>query len=458
MPAGSPGPREDDPFRGALRELLDARPYMERLLNELAGLVPAAEASAVGFAGETGRIVFTHASGLLRGFIGASVDGDASLSGHAMATGTIQWSDDAPGDPRTDRALMARIGMRSLIVVPLCRQGVPFGVLQVLASRPFAFSEADRATCGTLADVVPAIVTASAELARTAEILESGTCVACAPAGGADDALARFVAQVLRPGATAQLAARQRVVEILDARSFRIAFQPIVDLASGTTVAFEALARFDDGSPEPYFAEAASAGLGTDLELAAVEMALRALEELPEPLALTLNVGPEALASDGLAALLAGRGHRVALELTEHAPVKDYTALADALAGLRGLGVRLSVDDTGAGFASLSHIVRLSPEIVKLDRWIIEGAAGDRVRRSLIAALVGFAHDLGAKVVGEGIETSEELRVLQELGVEYGQGFFLGRPGPLADHLRRAHRGCPSLPTNASAVPCGPAV
>lgn len=454
VPGAGRGRDLGGPGAGDLRELFDAGPFIERLLDQLLVLVPAAEASSIGLVEDDGRIVFTHASSRLVAFVGVSVDVRASLSGQAMASGKVLCCDDAVTDPRVDRSLMGRIAMRTQIVVPLLREGVAFGVVHVLSSRPAAFTDQDVARCRALVAVVPRIIDGSAELARLAEVLGPGSGEQSELAEDHGDALAHFVAQVLRPEAVARLEARRRILEVLGARSFRVAYQPVVDLSSDQIVYFEALARFRSGPPERYFTDAADAGLGVELELAVVETALQVVEVLPETIGLALNVGPDALASDGLADLLGGgRGRRVALELTEHAPVADYAVLEEALVRLRSLGAKLSVDDTGAGFASLSHIVRLSPECIKIDRWIIAGVAADRVRRSLIAALVGFAHDLGAKVVGEGIETTDERRILEDLGVDFGQGYLLGRPGPLAGHLRTGPRAPRSEPAPPFRVP-----
>jgi EAL domain-containing protein (putative c-di-GMP-specific phosphodiesterase class I) len=427
---------------------------MDRLTTELLGLVPAAQAAAVGLLGDDDRVVFVHTSGLLEHFVGVSVERTASISGLALASATVQRCDDAASDARVDRSLMARVGMSSVLVVPLVRAGHAFGVVQVLSSSPYAFSEGDAATCAALGEVLAVIISASAEISRIVDRL--GEAAAAAPAGGpagdgpAGDGstgsgsggavLARFVASVLRPAASARLEVRRRVLEVLDGRRFTMVYQPIVDLRSGATAGFEALARFDQaglGPPDSVFADAAAVGLGVELELAAVERALTALGSIPEHLTLSVNVGPETLASDALVPVLdAGRGRRVAVELTEHAAVQDYKLLEGAIATLREHGVLLAIDDTGAGFASLAHIVKLAPDLVKLDRWIVEGVAADPVRRALVLALVGFAHELGARVVGEGIETRAELEALRDLGVELGQGYVLGRPGDLAGQVR----------------------
>jgi EAL domain-containing protein (putative c-di-GMP-specific phosphodiesterase class I) len=122
---------------------------------------------------------------------------------------------------------------------------------------------------------------------------------------------------------------------------------------------------------------------------------------------------------------------RVVVELTEHLRVDDYAGLGEAVARLRRYGARLSVDDAGAGYASFSHVLELRPDMVKLDRSLVRRIDRDGLRRDLAASLVGFAHRAGALVVAEGLETAAELATVEALGVEYGQGYYLARPGPL---------------------------
>jgi EAL domain-containing protein (putative c-di-GMP-specific phosphodiesterase class I) len=121
----------------------------------------------------------------------------------------------------------------------------------------------------------------------------------------------------------------------------------------------------------------------------------------------------------------------VVLELTEHVGVDDYSALTEALAGLRRRGVRLAVDDAGSGFASLRHVLNLAPDVIKLDGELVGGLDRDPARRALAGALLAFGADIGAEVVAEGIETARECAVLRGLGFRLGQGHHLGRPEPL---------------------------
>ncbi len=127
------------------------------------------------------------------------------------------------------------------------------------------------------------------------------------------------------------------------------------------------------------------------------------------------------------------------LEVTERAPVADYPALREALDVLRGTGVRFAVDDAGAGWASLQHVLELSPDFIKLDRALVRGVEDDPSRRTLIEGLLPVAAGMDARVIAEGIEGAAQLEALRELGVPLGQGFFLGRPAELPEvELRSA--------------------
>jgi EAL domain-containing protein (putative c-di-GMP-specific phosphodiesterase class I)/AmiR/NasT family two-component response regulator len=224
------------------------------------------------------------------------------------------------------------------------------------------------------------------------------------------------------------------VRELLRGGTIDMVFQPIVHLRNGTTVGVEALARFPHKttrSPERWFAEAAEIGLRLELELASARTALSHLGRVPEPMYLSINLSPDTLVSPEFIQLLAGTPmERVVVELSEQIPVSDYDLLNQALGQLRARGGRLAIDDAGAGFASLQHILRLSPDIIKLDMTLTKGVDSDQARRALASALTSFASEIGADIVAEGVETRSEVEALRALGVTYGQGFYLGYPAP----------------------------
>ncbi len=232
----------------------------------------------------------------------------------------------------------------------------------------------------------------------------------------------------------AREAAKQRIETMLAEESFLTAFQPIHNLQEGAPVGVEALTRFlgDPGrSPDIWFDEAFSVGLGTDLELLAVRMALRTAMKLPEHLYISVNVSPATCLDPRLPAVIEeGRlpPDRVVLEITEHASVADYDPVIEVLCRLRRSGVRIAVDDTCSGFASMRHILKLHPDFIKIDRSVISGIDTDTGQRALGLCLVDFAGAIDARVIAEGIETRDELTTVTELGMTAGQGYFLGRP------------------------------
>jgi EAL domain-containing protein (putative c-di-GMP-specific phosphodiesterase class I) len=199
-------------------------------------------------------------------------------------------------------------------------------------------------------------------------------------------------------------------------------------------VAVEALSRFEaepHRSPDRWFADAAALELSVAIELVAIRGALEHLDALSPGVRLSVNASPTTVCTAALGDVLAAiPGERLSIEITEHAPVDDDTASRTALARLRSRGLQAMVDDLGAGFASLTHIVDLNPDVIKLDLSLIRGIDTDPVRRALTAALLSFAGEIGASIVAEGIETGGELEALRVLGVRHGQGYLLARPGP----------------------------
>jgi EAL domain-containing protein (putative c-di-GMP-specific phosphodiesterase class I) len=238
-----------------------------------------------------------------------------------------------------------------------------------------------------------------------------------------------------RTRAAALDAKRRQVLAILEGGRLRMVYQPVVHLASGAIMGYEALARFDVEPampPNDWFALAADVDLGVELELTALRAALDRFEDIGGDRVLAINASPALVTADAFHRLIVGQPlERLVLEITEHAHVSDYAALQAALVRAGGRRLRIAVDDAGAGFSSLSHILRLRPDIIKLDIHLVRAIDSDPVRRALTSALVTFAREIDSLLIAEGIETAAELACLRELGVPWGQGYFLARPGEL---------------------------
>jgi EAL domain-containing protein (putative c-di-GMP-specific phosphodiesterase class I) len=229
----------------------------------------------------------------------------------------------------------------------------------------------------------------------------------------------------------------QRLDDVMALGQPTMVFQPIYDLATRRMTGVEALSRFDTKptrTPDLWFRDAATVGLGIDLERRAVASALKALQHLPPDIYVAVNASPDVIEAGVLQPLLRGvDGRRLVLEITEHVSVSDYGRLSEELAPLRALGVKIAIDDAGAGYASMRHILSVEPDLIKLDMSITRGIDQDRKRRALASALIAFAHETRANIVAEGVETAGELNALCELGVRKVQGYFLSRPKLLQD-------------------------
>jgi len=248
-------------------------------------------------------------------------------------------------------------------------------------------------------------------------------------------AFADFTSKLLdkqRRGEDQRNALKKRVGDIIDETRLDIVYQPIYHIREQRPVGFEALARFHTApyqAPHLWFEEAERAGLGEDLELLAIREALKGITALPGDSYLSLNISPNHLLSGAVMALLDDYpAHRVVLEITEHARISDYPAFTSALAPMRAKGIRIAVDDAGAGYSSFQHILELGVDIIKLDISLIRNIHADTARRALAAALIKFAEVTDTKVIAEGVETETELEELRRLGVDKVQGFYIGRP------------------------------
>ena len=223
--------------------------------------------------------------------------------------------------------------------------------------------------------------------------------------------------------------ARASIMSVLSNRNIRAVFQPIVSLATGEVVAFEALSRFEGGlPPEERFREATRLGLGCELEQLALETILTDARHFDQSVPISVNLSPDSVFVPAIKDLLITAGRSLTLEITEHDRVDSYEALIDEIRSVPDL--RLSVDDAGSGYASLRHIFRLRPDYVKLDRQWVREIDADRPRQVLVRGLLSFVHEIGGRLVAEGIERVEEADVLRTLGVPYAQGFLFAAPAP----------------------------
>jgi EAL domain-containing protein (putative c-di-GMP-specific phosphodiesterase class I) len=204
-------------------------------------------------------------------------------------------------------------------------------------------------------------------------------------------------------------------------------------------VGLEALARFNMSpmqGPDRWFEDAAQVQLALELELSAIERALGAIDRMPPAMFVSVNASWTTIVAESFHEALGHvDGAKVVVELTEHERVTDYDLLADSVRRLHERGTRLAVDDAGAGFASLDHILRLGPDIVKLDRNLVMGVDHDPIRRSMIAAFVHFGNETGTALIAEGIESVDELDTLRRLGVRHAQGYHLALPTDLPTAL-----------------------
>jgi EAL domain-containing protein (putative c-di-GMP-specific phosphodiesterase class I) len=257
---------------------------------------------------------------------------------------------------------------------------------------------------------------------------------------------------------------RRAVEKLLRDESMDIAFQPIIDVQLGRVVGAEALSRFTTEparAPDIWFAAAESVGRGLDLEELAIRKALTKAFALPPGCYAAVNVSPEMLSSTRLLPLLHASGFpldRIVVEVTEHTSIEENEcSVLAAREQLRALGVRLAVDDAGAGYGSLRRILGLAPDLIKIDRSLISGVDADPIRGSMVAAVVMFALQSGADLVAEGVETAAELDALRTLAVDHAQGYFIARPStdpadwtawraPAPTQSKKADRGVYVIP------------
>jgi diguanylate cyclase (GGDEF)-like protein/PAS domain S-box-containing protein len=228
---------------------------------------------------------------------------------------------------------------------------------------------------------------------------------------------------------------RKAIRRVVAERDFEVVFQAVHEIGTGKVVGVEALARFpcEPFRPDLFFAQAGVLGLAIELETAIVARVMSTVAHLPDDVFVAINISPAAALVAPWADLLVDVDPaRIILEITEHDAVPNYGALDDVLEECRARGMRVAVDDVGAGFASFSHVLELAPDFVKIDQSIIRHIDADDARRRLARAIAEFAGQIGATVIAEGVETQGELDAVVTAGISWAQGFYLSRPKPHA--------------------------
>jgi EAL domain-containing protein (putative c-di-GMP-specific phosphodiesterase class I)/GGDEF domain-containing protein len=228
--------------------------------------------------------------------------------------------------------------------------------------------------------------------------------------------------------------------QVLEQRRLRIVFQPIYRFAEGRFLGYEALVRGPEGSalhtPFELFGAAAEQGLVLELNIVCIQEVLRAFAQRRLPGSLFLNISPQLILQRGFSQERAERflaaidlpPRRVVIELTEDFPTFDFRLVEDSLLLYRAMGFRVAIDDLGEGFASLRLWSELRPEFVKADKHFVTGLARDAVKVQFLRAIQHIAENCGSLVIAEGIESLEDFRVVKDVGIACGQGWFIGRP------------------------------
>ncbi|RUO67087.1 bifunctional diguanylate cyclase/phosphodiesterase [Idiomarina ramblicola] len=219
-------------------------------------------------------------------------------------------------------------------------------------------------------------------------------------------------------------------------------FQPVIDTSRGIIIGHEALIRGPEGHPLEYpdrlFSLASEMQVLSELELACRSAAMQAFQQHSMHGKLFLNVNPNVLQDDShphgstlrLSQQFGIPPEQIVIEISERYPIEDTENLKHAIIHYQKLGFMIAIDDLGAGYSGLKLWSELHPDYVKIDRYFIHSIETSSIKREFVQSILSLATSLRTKVIVEGIETSDELEQLQTMGVNYCQGFLLGRPSP----------------------------
>ncbi|WP_156766934.1 EAL domain-containing protein [Mycobacterium sp. E796] len=415
----------------SLAASMDPVSLMGRIAEQACAFMQKADGAAVTLLRASDNAYVTVSGyGVLATTPGFVVPRQSSIQGVAAREKHPKLIDDALVDRRLSarvRAMNKQWGTRSWAAIPLMYNDHAIGSLLLAATAPGAFTETDVDAMLAISEFVSAVIGSQSQLST----LLTHVMTDCADRG--QRALtARFIASVMLPEAAETEGLRGQLDALLsEPNALSAAFQPIVHLVSGTTFAYEGLIRFPASpelTPSQWFSVARRLGRGIELEHVALCTILSAAHGIPSDSPVAVNLSPSAALEPGIQDVLTAQDRALVVEITEHEPFPDD--LGPSLRQLRDRGIRVAVDDAGAGYASFTQLLRLHPDIIKIDGELIIGIDNDPVKRALATALNSLASELHAKLVAEAVETPSELQTLIRLGIEYGQGIHLGAPQP----------------------------
>jgi len=416
---------------GELIASIDPQSLLQRIVEQVCVRMPTASGASVALKtpGDYLEVLATY--GVTGAVQGRVVPIDETFQLYPLASGRAEIVDDTATDERITpqvRELSQQLGVRSCLSIPLLSEGSAIGTLSVVAQEPYAFGASDVAPVSAVAEFLGVLISASTQLASLLkDLLGSGSIQVDSQAA------AGLLASVLLPELSERDELRRVIDDVVMASEIMPVFQPIFDLVTGEVVGFEGLSRFacqPARSPDKWIAMAHRVRRGIDLEFKALRATLKAALSIPDKYLVSVNLSPLALADQYVQQELLFYPRNVIVELTEREPAPDL--LGASVKPLRQSGIRLAIDDAGSGFAGLTTILRLQPDIIKLDRELTVGIDADPGRRALASALTHFAREIDAYTVAEGIETEDQMNLLRDIGIRYGQGYFLGRPQSIA--------------------------
>jgi EAL domain-containing protein (putative c-di-GMP-specific phosphodiesterase class I) len=236
---------------------------------------------------------------------------------------------------------------------------------------------------------------------------------------------------------------RKRLFELVIDGQVRSVYEPIVEVDTRTVFGYEALARGPEDTelymPNKLFAMASEQDLLFQFDCLCRQSALDGARDFPRGAKLFLNVRPTTIhdpsfraeALDSTLEMCQLSPSDVVLEISEQESIGNFAIFREVRDYYGKLGFQIAVDDTGAGYASLEAVVELSPDFIKVDRAFVAGINEDQARQEVLRALQSVARQIGAQIIGEGLDKLEELETLQTLGIPYGQGWLFGKPHPL---------------------------